>query len=1209
MTALELIAKEKKEKTGKLDLGRCGLTELPKELFELEWLDELFVSNKIWDSKEKKWIESKNDGHKNSLKLISPSIGKLRNLKKLHISGERYNKSEISDYSFLEKLINLHTIDLSYNKISDYSFLEKLSNLQSLVLSSNKISDISFLEKLSNLQSLVLSSNKISDISFLEKLSNLQSLVLSSNKISDISFLEKLSNLHTIDLSSNKISDINFLEKLSNLHTIDLRSNQISDISFLEKLINLQSLYLSSNQISDISFLSKLSNIQTLDLRNNKISDISFLSKLSKIQTLDLRNNHINDINFLSKLSKIQTLYLSSNQISDISFLSKLNKIQALYLRSNQISDIRFLYKLSNIQTLDLSSNQISDISFLSKLSNIHTLDLSDNPISDISFLYKLSNIQTLDLRFNQISDISFLSKLSNIQTLDLRNNQISDISFLSKLSNIQTLDLRNNQISDISFLSILSNIQTLDLDSNQISDITPLKKLINDRGLGINMERYGTGIRLKNNPLTSPPPEIVNKGRDAVVNWFEQMEVGEEPLYESKLMILGQGESGKTTLAELLLNENYVVRKGLKDSTLGVNIHRGKEYQHLGKIDQKITAHIWDFGGQDIQKMLHQFFITENCLYVIVSDKRAENARFDYWFQIINLLGPKSSVIVLENRINIESSTEDFPLNKYRELYKSLTIECIEVNLKHTRDKEKNNWQWFNNLVQKKLSALEIVNRPVPIKWSKVRDELKKISDRKYISKDAFYSICAQTGIELSIDQSDLCLFYLSVLGDLEYFNDKELCNCIFLDHNWLTKGLYYILSDNKIKQNNGRFTRQEAYEQWNSFGYNEAEKQMLLQLLLKDKFDICYELKHEKDVFITPLMLPADKPEKWKFETKLHFRYQYNFLPHGMFSRLIVRLHEKNDCEKKWKTGVRLTDKINNENVHAEVQQFIDPNSSQKVIDIKINGSKNACKDLLTFIRNEMGILHRDFKNINFQQIVGCNCETCASLVALGEQPSFYDFKKLQTKIANRRYYEECPNSNYDAVNIGQVLSDVIVENAAKDNIDNNFLHQLKEMGMSINQIKNVNKIGDVSAMVKDSGNATVDVKQKTEIKIDIQIIQELIGEIENLKEDIDRELKIKNIPPEEIEFAKSDVEVFENAIKAVEKASNDDQEIPTKSKSRLKRFWEDIQDENSSIHKTLKILRKGKDYGVKLAKLYNNIPGVPSIPPFALEVIDKL
>jgi internalin A len=39
--ALQLIEIEKIQRTGYLDLGNCGLTELPEELFELVWLESL----------------------------------------------------------------------------------------------------------------------------------------------------------------------------------------------------------------------------------------------------------------------------------------------------------------------------------------------------------------------------------------------------------------------------------------------------------------------------------------------------------------------------------------------------------------------------------------------------------------------------------------------------------------------------------------------------------------------------------------------------------------------------------------------------------------------------------------------------------------------------------------------------------------------------------------------------------------------------------------------------------------------------------------------------------------------------------------------------------------------------------------------------------------------------------------------------------------
>ena len=49
--ALQLIRKEKEEKTGKLDLGNCGLTDFPEELFDLVWLEELNFCSMFWDNR------------------------------------------------------------------------------------------------------------------------------------------------------------------------------------------------------------------------------------------------------------------------------------------------------------------------------------------------------------------------------------------------------------------------------------------------------------------------------------------------------------------------------------------------------------------------------------------------------------------------------------------------------------------------------------------------------------------------------------------------------------------------------------------------------------------------------------------------------------------------------------------------------------------------------------------------------------------------------------------------------------------------------------------------------------------------------------------------------------------------------------------------------------------------------------------------------
>ena len=735
------------------------------------------------------------------------------------------------------------------------------------------------------------------------------------------------------------------------------------------------------------------------------------------------------------------------------------------------------------------------------------------------------------------------------------------------------------------------------------------------ETGLGISLSLFGQGIRLGENPIENPPLSIVEDGREAVLSWFEQIEEqGEAPLYEAKLMILGQGGAGKTTFAELQVDPDYDIDKENPDSTLGIEVYDQITFSHQSEDCKgvKINVRLWDFGGQNIQKMLHQFFITEDCLYVLVHDKRKENTDFDYWFQIIDLLGPKSPVIVLENQKEAKGNNQAFALDNYRELFKELDIDREEVNLRETKGRHKVRWKKLNSLIEEKLSDLEIVNRNVPSKWVNVRELLTQRRAEKYISVDEFYKFCEEKPIELEKDQAHLCLLYLKGLGDVVYFEDWGLDTHIFLDHNWLTEGVYYILDDEEIEESKGKFSREQAYAKWDSKGYSEEAKSKLLGLMLKNQFDLCYEIG--ENTFITPLLLPNDRPKSAKtLEANLHFRFQYGFMPHGLFSRAIVRLHEKIDGEKRWKNGVILVDKQTG--TKAEVQQFNDPKENQQVIDVKIKGNPRGSKGMLGFVRAGIEPLHKEFKNLRVVQKVGCNCIVCQDRMEKGMNPSFYDYKELLAKLENRRYFVDCPNDNYNPVNIGQILSDVVTEDAGRKSVDNELLYRLKEMGLSINHIKNeasVTNSGNSNVHVTSTSQASAEAKAKAEAKAAVNIeIQNLLGDTEVLKEDIERELKIKKEPEEDIQFAVSDVEAAEKALAEIEAAETVDQ-IKPRSKSRLTRFMKSLSNPDSTMHKTLKMLREGRDHGVKLAETYNKFAenlAMPLVPPAALELIKKI
>ncbi|WP_441002642.1 leucine-rich repeat domain-containing protein [Pseudocolwellia agarivorans] len=1151
----------------------------------------------------------------------SPIIENI-NVRCLLIESNDESNDEI-ELEWLKEAKHIESLVLHEFEIRNVQFLDQLNELKSIELYYCEISDLSYINELVQLESLKIKSRNYKHHSFhyidLSKLTELKSLSLYNIQDFPIETIKNLKKLEYLSLVRCNIFSIEVIRNFSELKLIDLTSNSIEDLEPICNLKHLEKLLLSNNRIENIPLNNSLPSLTYLNVSRNPIVSISFLKQTQNIKILHFTSQEVKDVSYLEKLSKLECLIILRAINFDTSVVSKLKSIKRLTIQNGNITGLSFLSNLTNIEQLDIRSNDVTDITPIQSLTKIKRLDLSANPIlaENLKYLKNLKLLNNLSVNIMNLDSLSTLCDIKNLTHLYAINNEITDTKPLINHKKLVYLDLSHNHISDLNGFPNLQYIKKISLRGNSISNLTPLKYYF-EKNLKVNIKNLMYGINVGQNPLTNPPYELVERGHDSVKIWFSKLSLGSQPLFESKLMILGEGESGKTTFSNLLLNPTYKVKKNAIESTLGIVINRGIEFPHNQIDEQTIHAHLWDFGGQNIQKMLHQFFITNNCLYVIVSDKRAENTRFDYWFQIINLLGPKSNVIVVQNQKTISSFNNDFALKKYQELFPLLTISTLELNFSQIAKKDKSKWNILLEEISNKLSNVEIVNRPVPSLWTLIRDHVNLRRKDKYITKQDFYNICQDVDLNINKEESDLCLFYLKELGELVYFDDRELSDYIFLDHDWLTKGLYFILSNEKVAKNKGQFTKEYAFNHWGKKGYNESEKLMLLNLLLKNKFDICYELEDQKNTFITPLLLPSDKPYPWIEKTNLYFRYNYGFIPHGMLSRLLVRISSKIDSNIMWESGARLTHKWCEETILSEIQQIIDPSTNQSVIDLKLSGSKEGCKELLDFIRIEIDSIHNDFKNIGFKELVACNCKVCKNLINNGKKPHFYDFNDLKERIKYNKYFVDCGIKPYSTVNIGEILSDVVIENMAERMTDIEFFEQLKENGLSINMIKNENNpvfnnspAQSVSVSSSSSSEAISHSESNNEISIEINNI---LDTTDDIKEDIEteRSLLLKEMDETELNIAVKEIENAEKYLGELSTSSTNNEELPRKPKKKIEKFMSELQDKESFINKTLRGLRKGKEYAIKLGEGYNKIAentGMPLVPPILLETLTDL
>ncbi len=909
------------------------------------------------------------------------------------------------------------------------------------------------------------------------------------------------------------------------------------------------------------------------------------IGELDEIPLFDVNGYTLNQDGQVTGLRLFNCEIRNLNRI--ISPLKELKNLTHLHLERNEISDISPLKDLTNLTTLHLNYNHIRNILPLKHLKHIQELNLYSNEINDISPLKELIQIRKLDLSHNRISDIRYLRKLSNIDDLSFMGNQINDISSLKNLRRIRDLSFWGNQVNNIDALKEMKGLRHLYIGDN------PIKKLpiwITDFDMNICWINSGTtgdgNICFYDNPIETPPIEIVKEGKEAVKIYFEQLEKqGKDNIYEAKLMLVGEPGSGKTTLMNLLFDRDFRVPNKEQKATLGIEVRQNWGFSIDDKKDFK--AHIWDFGGQQIQYMLHQFFLTSNCLYVLMAEKRRELANFDYWLNIINTLGKNSPVVTLFNEINIDSiASFIYDEKKYRNLFPKLSPQRLDVNLAEIKD---GRFDVLLKTIKNKLGKLEHIGKEVPARWVDIRKELENKRKKKHILINEYFEICKKFEIKKEADQM-LILRYFHLLGIVLHFcEDENLCDTLFLDPNWTVDAVYSVLANKEIEQCDGFIKKSDIDKIWSEKKYDFEERAKLLQLMLKDNFELCYKLPGTKDKYIVPLLLSPKKPEyDWDNKDNLHFRFQYPFMPKGIVSRLIVRRHKYIDGSNVWKEGVV----FKKNGAAAQVIEQETTREGLKIIEIRLRGTPNSRKDLLTLIREEIKqIQNSSFPNLPYVEMVPCYCRECAK----AETPFFFDYGDIETYLLKGKTEIDCRRSAEGVAIAGLVGSVFNIKE-----IEERYKRTMEENRININ-LSDFGKASiesDIQAKLTSTQQQTVTVHQE---------VKNVQGLLKNLKEDILGEVEIEVEDEKEKKRIENELQKAENAFSELEKAASDGKkEIDEGTKSRIEEFIESLKDENSRINKALKLVSNGAEKVQRLGRVYNKFApyfALPSIPPILL------
>jgi small GTP-binding protein len=617
---------------------------------------------------------------------------------------------------------------------------------------------------------------------------------------------------------------------------------------------------------------------------------------------------------------------------------------------------------------LNVYNAKLPDISFLEDevFRHLTHLQLGSNQLSDVRGLERLTGLTHLYLNNNQLSDVRGLERLTGLKKLHLYNNQLSDVRGLERLTGLEILYVDKNQIEDIAPLLNFENLKKLDLSNNRISR---LPAGILDLNLSIEWEYdlSKNGIFLADNPLESPPAEVVKQGTDAVRNYFEAIQKETVRLLETKLLIVGNGEVGKTTLMRKLKDNDFKVVEGKEPTTHGINIVPWElECPFPDCKNEKIKVHFWDFGGQAIYHSTHQFFLTKRSLYLFVWEARKEEEAqtFDYWFNIIKLLSQESPVIVVMNKSDqrIKHLDEANFTDKFPNIETFLQVSCLTGA----------GIEKLTRQIRQTLGRMPHLQDLLPKVWKDIRDRLKQ-DDRDYMGLDEYFQICAE--FHMDREKAMFLSDYLHDLGVILHYHDSVLENTVILNPEWATEAVYNLIDTREIQVDKGRFKFAKLKEYWNNEKFPPAKHLELVRLM--EKFELCFKIVGtHPDTYIIPELLPPERPaidiRGYERSHNLRFQYQYDFMPGGIISRFISRVYYLIRDDHYWKNGVELR--------FEQATALVRSEPLDRKITISVSGKGQS--DLLAIIRGELEHIHATLnmeKDTHYKERIPCVCSQC--------------------------------------------------------------------------------------------------------------------------------------------------------------------------------------------------------------------------------------
>ena len=487
----------------------------------------------------------------------------------------------------------------------------------------------------------------------------------------------------------------------------------------------------------------------------------------------------------------------------------------SLYLNLTELPES--LGQLTRLQSLKLSGNQLLTLpESLGQLSRLRLLDLSHNRLTTLpESLGELKQLQQLYLTHNQLTSLpESLGELKQLQQLYLAHNQLTSLpASLSQLTHLSWFQIGHNQFT------------TLPTWFAQIEDLI--------------------SISVVGNPLNPELAAAYKEGINAVKRYLRAEAAAPVVLNEAKLILIGEGEVGKSCLLGALRGDPW--EEG-RPTTHGIEIKPVKVTDLTSGTE--ITLNGWDFGGQRVYRPTHQLFFSAPAVYLVVWKPREgpQQGFVKEWIKLVKHREPGAKILVVATHGGPKERQPDIDRQEIWDLFgKDMVLDFFLVESKPDETtKERQGIDALKQAIARVAASLPGMGRTVPKRWEEARRVLKK-SGAAYLPLERVLKHCH----DLQMDEEEARDFVRIShrLGHLiHYEHDPALRDIVVLKPDWLSTAISFVLDDKQTRERHGLADFARLAELWNDpdrseeFRYYPRLHPLFLRLM--ERYDLSYKV-----------------------------------------------------------------------------------------------------------------------------------------------------------------------------------------------------------------------------------------------------------------------------------------------------------------------------------------------------------------------------